>query len=109
MTRELLSSLVDVFFVAFGVIIGGALIGSIGAFLTGKPPLTEIYNLSQSLKIWAIVAAIGGSFDAITSIERGLFSGIHDDILRTLMMLFTALIGAQSGTILLQWLVGGEQ
>ncbi|KMK74550.1 YtrH family sporulation protein [Alkalihalobacillus pseudalcaliphilus] len=108
MTRELLSTLVDVFFVAFGVIIGGAIIGSLGAFLVGKAPLDEMKNLASSLKIWAIVAAIGGSFDAITSIERGLFAGLHEDIFRTFMMLFTAFGGAQAGTVIILWIVGGE-
>lgn len=64
LTREMLAHLVMNFFIAFGVMIGGALIGGIGAFLISKPILSEIYSLSNSLKIWAIVAAIGGSFDA---------------------------------------------
>ncbi|MEK4565893.1 YtrH family sporulation protein [Alkalicoccobacillus gibsonii] len=106
MTREMLATLVIDFFVAFGVIIGGALIGGIGAFLLGKPPLLAIHNLAGSLKIWAIVAALGGTFDAITTLERGLFSGIHDDIYKTLMMVFAALCGAHTGTILIQWIVG---
>ncbi|KHF41058.1 sporulation protein [Halalkalibacter okhensis] len=94
------------FFVAFGVIIGGAIIGGIGAFLIGKPPLSVMHDLAGSLKIWAIVAAIGGTFDAITSIERGLFYGTHDDIFKTAFMIFAALCGAQSGTALIQWIVG---
>lgn len=104
--RELLATLIIDFFVAFGVIIGGAIIGGIGAFLIGKPPLTVMNDLAGSLKIWAIVAAIGGTFDAITSIERGLFSGAHDDIFRTAFMIFAALCGAHSGTLLIQWIVG---
>ncbi|WP_059103812.1 YtrH family sporulation protein [Shouchella shacheensis] len=106
LTREMLAILVMNFFVAFGVMIGGALIGGIGAFLVGKPILAEIQSLSASLKIWAIVAAIGGSFDAITSIERGLFSGVHEDIYKTLMMLLVAFCGAHAGTVLLQWITG---
>lgn len=106
LTKEMLAHLVMNFFIAFGVMIGGALIGGIGAFLIGKPVLIEIYSLSNSLKIWAIVAAIGGSFEAITRIETGLFSGVHEDIYRTLAMLLVAFCGAQSGTILLRWIVG---
>ncbi|WP_100373747.1 YtrH family sporulation protein [Bacillus sp. FJAT-45037] len=109
MDRDLLANLIIDYFVAFGVIVGGAIIGGIGAFLIGKPPLSVMYNLAGSLKIWAIVAAIGGTFDVITNIERGLFEGTHDDIYRTLFLIFAALCGAQTGTKLIQWIVGGEQ
>ncbi|WP_100405099.1 YtrH family sporulation protein [Bacillus solitudinis] len=108
MTRELLATLIIDFFVAFGVIIGGAIVGGIGAFLIGKPPLSVINDLANSLKIWAIVAAIGGTFDAISSIERGLFSGAHDDILKTVLMVFAALCGAHSGTLLIQSILGDQ-
>ncbi|MCM3759660.1 YtrH family sporulation protein [Alkalihalobacillus oceani] len=106
LNRELLATLIIDFFVAFGVLIGGAIIGGIGAFLIGKPPLSVMNDLASSLKIWAIVAAIGGTFDAITTIERGLFNGAHDDIFKTGLMIFAALCGAHSGTLLLQWIVG---
>ncbi len=106
MNRELLATLIIDFFVAFGVIIGGAIVGGIGALLIGKPPLSAMHDLAGSLKIWAIVAAIGGTFDAITSIERGLFDGAHGDIFKTGFMIFAALCGAHSGTMLIQWIVG---
>ncbi|BAB06889.1 YtrH family sporulation protein [Halalkalibacterium halodurans] len=108
MDREFLATLVIDFFVAFGVLIGGTLIGGMGAYLIGKPPLQVMHDLAGSLKIWAIVAAIGGSFDAITSLERGLFTGAHDDIFKTLFMVFFALCGAHSGTLLVQWIVGEQ-
>lgn len=104
MDRSLAATLVVDFFIAFGVIIGGAVIGGISAFLIGEPPLKTINELAANLKIWAIVAAIGGTFDAFTSIERGLFSGAHDDIFRTLLMIFAALCGAQAGTTIIQWI-----
>ncbi|WP_017726598.1 YtrH family sporulation protein [Halalkalibacterium ligniniphilum] len=108
MNRDFLATLIIDFFVAFGVIIGGAIIGGMGAYLIGKPPLSAMLDLANSLKIWAIVAAIGGTFDAITSIERGLFNGTHDDIFKTLFMVFVALCGAHSGTLLIQWIVGEQ-
>ncbi|WP_158736689.1 YtrH family sporulation protein [Alteribacillus bidgolensis] len=92
------------FFVAFGVIIGGSIIGGMGALLIGKPPLSTIHDLAASLKIWALVAAIGGTFDAITSLERGLLSGTHADIFKTLAMICAALGGANTGTLLIQWI-----
>lgn len=104
--RELLATLILNFFVASGVIIGGAIVGGIGAFLVGKSPLSMMGDLSGSLKIWAIAAAIGGTFDAISNIERGLFTGAHDDIFKTGLMIFVALCGAHSGASLIQWIVG---
>ncbi|MDE5412321.1 MAG: YtrH family sporulation protein [Bacillaceae bacterium] len=104
MDRNFAATLVVDFFVAFGVIIGGAIIGGISAFLIGEPPLQKISELAASLKIWAIVAAIGGTFDAFTSLERGLFQGTHDDIFKTLFMIFAALCGAQAGTTIIHWL-----
>ncbi|MFA9558729.1 YtrH family sporulation protein [Evansella sp. AB-rgal1] len=104
MDREFLATLVIDYFVAFGVIIGGTIVGGIGAYLIGKPPLSVMYDLASSLKIWALVAAIGGTFDAISSLERGIFGGTHADIFKTIMMIFIALCGAQSGTTLIQWI-----
>lgn len=106
LNRELLATLIIDFFVAFGVIIGGAIIGGIGAFLVGRPPLAVMNDLASSLKIWAIAAAIGGTFDAFTNIERGIFSGAHDNLYKTAFIVFVALCGAHSGTLLIQWLTG---
>ena len=63
------------YFIALGVLIGGAIIGGMAAFLTGKPPLTEIYRISNMIKIWAIVTAIGGTFDTVYTFERGFLDG----------------------------------
>ncbi|WNF36042.1 YtrH family sporulation protein [Bacillaceae bacterium IKA-2] len=104
MDKEFIATLVMNFFVAFGVVIGGAIVGGIGAFLIGKPPLSTINDLATGLKIWALVAAIGGTFDAIYSIERGIYDGSHIDIVKTLFMIFVALSGAHSGGVIIQWM-----
>ncbi|WP_280769905.1 YtrH family sporulation protein [Salipaludibacillus daqingensis] len=104
MDKDFIATLVIDFFVAFGVIIGGTIVGGIGAYLIGKPPLSIMYDLASSLKIWALVAAIGGTFDAISTLERGIFEGTHADIFKTLVMIFAALCGAHSGTVLIQWI-----
>ncbi|WP_051314810.1 YtrH family sporulation protein [Alteribacter aurantiacus] len=104
MDRDFLATLIIDFFVAFGVILGGSIVGGIGAYLIGKPPMSIMHDLASSLKIWALVAAIGGTFDAISSLERGIFGGTHADIVKTLFMIFAALCGAHSGTVLIQWI-----
>jgi hypothetical protein len=92
------------FFVAFGVMIGGTIIGGIGAFLVGQPPLEKIATLAGRLKIWALVAAIGGTFDTFTNIERGLFYGTHLILVKQMLFILSAMAGAQTGALVIQWL-----
>lgn len=98
--------LLDSYFIALGVLLGGALIGGIAAFITGKPPLTEIYRISSSLRIWAIVAAIGGTFDAVYRFEKGLFEGETKDIVKQFLLILSALGGAKTGSLIITWLTG---
>lgn len=106
--QEFLRSVIFDFFVAFGVVIGGAIIGGIGAFLVGKPPLDAIWTLAGNLKIWAIVAAIGGTFDTITNLEKGFLYGGPDEIAKQVIVIVSAMTGAHTGTILIQWLTQQE-
>ncbi|MBP3038789.1 YtrH family sporulation protein [Bacillaceae bacterium Marseille-Q3522] len=98
------SSLLDSYFIALGVLIGGSIIGGLSAFLTGKPPLTEIFRLSNMIRIWAIVAAIGGTFDAVYNFEKGIFNGDTKDLLKQCLLILAALGGAQTGALLINWL-----
>lgn len=92
------------FFIALGVLLGGSIIGGLSAFLTGNPPLTEIYRLSNSLRIWAIVAAIGGTFDTVYNFERGLMQGETDYLIKQIFLILSAFGGAQTGSIIITWL-----
>ena len=97
-------SFIESYLIALGVILGGALIGGIAAFLTGQPPLTAVTRLSSSLRIWAIVAAIGGTFGAVYSFERGLFNAETKDVFKQILLILSALGGAQTGALLISWL-----
>jgi hypothetical protein len=109
MVRDFVSTNVSYFFVAFGMIIGGCLIGAIGMMLTGKPPFQSMNDLSRSLKIWAIVAAIGGTFDTINKFESSLFSGSLLEVINQCIYIIAALIGANTGEAVIQWITqGGE-
>jgi hypothetical protein len=96
------------FFIALGVILGGSLLGGLSAFLTGNPPLTEIYRLSNSLRIWAIVSAIGGTFDMMYRFERGLIYGETDNLIKQVLLIMAAFGGAHTGSILIGWLTEGR-
>jgi len=95
---------IESYFIALGVLLGGSLIGGLASFLTGQPPLTAVYRLSSALRIWAIVAAIGGTFDAVYSFEKGLFNAETKDVFKQFLLILSALGGAQTGALLINWL-----
>ncbi|GAA0354449.1 YtrH family sporulation protein [Bacillus horti] len=95
-------------FVAFGVLVGGCLIGGLGAFLIGEPPFVIMESLADKIKIWAVVAAIGGTMDTLSAIERGFLSGAHGEIIKHVLFICSAFIGAHLGTIVIKWFVGSE-
>lgn len=98
------STFIESYFIAFGVLVGGALIGGLAAFLTGKPLLTEVFRLSNMIRIWAIVAAIGGTFDTVYSFEKGFLDGATKDLFKQFLLILSALGGAQTGALLINWI-----
>lgn len=97
-------ALVQSYFLALGVLLGGAIIGGIGAFLMGQPPLTSMYRFALDLKIWAVVSAIGGTFDTFYTVDRGLFSGETRDLVKQIFLILSAIGGAQTGVTIITWL-----
>lgn len=100
--------LIHCFFIAFGVIIGGAIIGSVGAFLTGGAPIIAIARIAQSLKIWAVVCAIGGTFDTIETFQKGLMAGSTLDLFKQFLLIVFAMIGVRTALLLIGWIVNEE-
>ncbi|MDH4618753.1 YtrH family sporulation protein [Brevibacillus sp. AY1] len=92
------------FFVAYGIVVGGALSGGLGAFLTDKPPLLSMVQLADQLKIWGIVGALGGTFDSFLQIEK-ILMGNFSPVIKQMVMIVVAFWGAHIGTICVQWLV----
>lgn len=105
MEERFFASFIHCYFIAFGVIIGGAIIGSIGSFATGEAPLTAINRIAKGLRIWAIVAAIGGTFDAIANFERGLLDGSTIDLFKQALLILSAMGGVKTAILLLEWLI----
>lgn len=106
--RDFLMTMILDFFVALGVVIGGAIVGGIGAFIVSKPPLHFMATLAHDLKIWALVAAIGGTFDTITNIERGFLDGTPADVLQQIFVILAAMSGAHTGIIIIEWMTGEQ-
>ncbi|HLR14481.1 MAG TPA: YtrH family sporulation protein [Bacillota bacterium] len=103
MEERFIVACIHCYFIAFGVVIGGSIIGSIGSFMTGDPPFTAIMRIAKSLRIWAIVAAIGGTFDAISNLEKGLLGGSTIDLFKQLFIILAAMGGVKSALIIISW------
>ncbi|MBO1003391.1 YtrH family sporulation protein [Pseudogracilibacillus auburnensis] len=108
MEERFFASFIHCFFIAFGVVIGGTVIGSIGSFLTGDAPLSAMNRIAQSIKIWAIVAAIGGTFDAIENFQRGFVDGSTMDLFKQSMFIIAAMIGVKTAILFITWVTNEE-
>lgn len=108
MEERFFAAFIHCFFIAFGVVVGGTVIGSIGSFLTGEAPLTAMTRIAQSLKIWAIVAAIGGTFDAINNFQRGLIDGTTMDLFKQVLIIVSAMAGVKTALLLINWFTNEE-
>lgn len=91
-------------FVAYGIVIGGSVMGGIGAFLTEKAPLLAMRDMADQLKIWGLVGALGGTFDSFLQIEK-ILAFHFSPVIRQLILIVAAFLGAHAGTICVQWLV----
>lgn len=104
MEERFFAAFIHCFFIAFGVVIGGTIIGSIGSFLTGDAPFPAMNRIAESLKIWAIVAAIGGTFDAISNFQRGFLDGSTFDLFKQVLLIISAMGGVKIGMVLISWI-----
>ena len=63
-------SFIESYFIAIGVILGGSIIGGLAAFLTGNPPLTAIYRLSNLLKYGQLLQQLAGPLMQFTALKE---------------------------------------
>ncbi|MFC7442838.1 YtrH family sporulation protein [Laceyella putida] len=96
------------FLIALGVVLGGVMLGGLGAFLTDDYPMFKMLRLAEQLKIWAMVAAIGGTIDMIKNIEITIMGGQINLALQQLSFIISAFLGAHTGTVLIRWLIQGD-
>ena len=97
-----------VFFTSLGIVVGGSVIGGISAFFVRERPIETIYTLAQELKLWAIVAAMGGTFATFESLDKGLFHGEFRMLIKQLLYILFSLIGAQIGEFLVKSVGDGK-
>ncbi|MBB3108270.1 hypothetical protein FHS18_000298 [Paenibacillus phyllosphaerae] len=95
------------FFTAFGLVFGGSILAGIGAVFVFMPPSTLMLKTATQLKIWAIVAAVGGSIDPIRVIESNFLDGHMSPVAQQIGYIVCAFLGAHIGTELIRWLCRG--
>ncbi|GIP38254.1 sporulation membrane protein YtrH [Paenibacillus sp. J31TS4] len=96
------------FFVAFGIVLGGSLLGGIGATIILQPPAIYMERIAGNIKIWAMVAAVGGTIDPLRVIEFNITEGYLSPAIKQILYFIGAFIGAQMGFHLVQWICRGS-
>ena len=105
---KLFTTAILTFFVSLGVILGGSLFGALGASIVGRPPMNTMLELAEEMKIWALVAALGGAFGVIKAFETGLIGGQPLQLMQQLILVCCAFGGAHSGFVILSFMAGGQ-
>lgn len=95
------------FFVAFGMVVGASLLSGVWAMLLLKPPAPVMLETARNVKVWALVAAVGGTIDPIRTIEFNLSEGMIPSAIRQMLCIAAAFAGAHAGTELMNWI--GEE
>ncbi|RJX41496.1 sporulation protein [Paenibacillus pinisoli] len=95
------------FFIAFGIVIGGAMLAGVGSVFMLMPPATVMLDTALRLKIWAIVAAIGGSIDPVRVIESNISLGHLSPVAQQICFILFAFLGAHMATELVRLICKG--
>lgn len=96
------------FFTSLGVLLGGVLIGSLASAFTQQSPVKLMFKLAKDIKLWAIATAIGGTFSNLKVLEGGFMKGKLSLVVRQLLILISAFLGAQLAIWLITILTGGK-
>lgn len=95
-----------IFFTAMGILLGAALIGSLAAVMVRESPLGTMLRLAREMKIWAVVAAIGGTFSTIEILESGFFKGEIIAVIKQIFYIISAIAGTHLGYLIVLALAG---
>lgn len=98
-----------IFFTAMGLMLGAALIGSLAAVVVREPPLDTMLKLAREIRIWAVVAAIGGTFSTIEVLESGILKGEIVAVIKQVFYIIGAMAGTHLGHLIILAVAGGER
>lgn len=88
--------------------LGGSLLGSLATLFTTGSPLHTMHMLAQSVKLWAVVVAMGGTFPTIRALESGLAGGEIVTLARQVAIIIAGFAGATCGYSIVTAITGGE-
>lgn len=98
------------FFVAFGILVGGCLMSGVGAVFMLRSPSSTMMSIADNIKIWAMVAAVGGTIDPFRVIESNIAVGLISPAVKQILYFVSAFAGAQVGYELIKLICkGGAQ
>lgn len=106
MSSGFIWTLIQAYAVALGVDLGGALVVAAAAALVGGLPVRTLTTWAEELRLWGVVAALGGSFDPLRGIEKGLFYLDIRALAKQVLWVVAALCGAHTGYLILRALAG---
>ncbi|WP_195571890.1 YtrH family sporulation protein [Paenibacillus sp. 1001270B_150601_E10] len=101
---DFLSKAIIDFCIALGVVVGGSMLAGIGSVIALKSPVDTMRHIAEHLKIWAIVAAVGGTIDPLRIIETNFMLGNLPPVFKQIMLILVSFLGAHLGTELIQWI-----
>lgn len=107
--EPLAGQLLSNFLVALGVTLVGSLGGATASLLVGGHPIDRLRYLADEMRLWGVLVAVSGSFEPLRNIGQGLFAGQTRLLVRQILFLLVAMLGAHIGYILLQHLAGRER
>jgi len=97
-----------IFFTSMGVVIGASVFSSVAAVFVKTSPLRTMARIADDIKIWAIVAAIGGTFSTIEILGSGIFDGEIRATVKQILFIISSFMGASAGQWLIWSLAGGK-
>ncbi|MDD2496519.1 MAG: YtrH family sporulation protein [Desulfitobacteriaceae bacterium] len=97
-----------IFFTSLGTVIGASILGSLAAVFADVPPFRTMVRIANDIKIWAIVAAIGGTFSTIEILGSGIFDWEIRAAVKQLLFIVFSYMGASVGQWLILSLAGGK-
>lgn len=95
------------FFVAFGIVLGGCLLSGICSVLLLRPPSSTMMSIADNIKVWAMVAAVGGTIDPFRVIETNFAEGYFSPAVKQIVFFVSAFAGAQVGYELIKTICKG--
>ncbi|WP_128894780.1 YtrH family sporulation protein [Longirhabdus pacifica] len=104
-----LTKIISHYALAFGVVIGAALLSGMAAIFTLQPPTLTMRDVATNVKVWAVVAAIGGTIDPIREIESNVIDSQYSPVIKQILYIVSSFIGAYTGAKLIEWICGGAK